>query len=75
MISTQVTSYPSPQSACKFGTVICNYVIRDAILADDIFREEPGQFQRVHILLARKVDMHLGQSVHNNYNPGVAQSR
>jgi len=53
MVSTQVRTYPGPESACKLGAAICDYVVRDAALADDVFKEEPGQFRRVDILPAR----------------------
>jgi hypothetical protein len=52
MVSTQVRIYPGPESACKLWATICNYVIRDAALADDMFKEEQGKFQRVDILPA-----------------------
>jgi len=53
MGSTEVRTYPLPESACKLGAAIGNYVVRDASLADDMFKEEPGQFRRVNILSAR----------------------
>jgi len=52
MVSTQVRTYLRPELACKLGAVICNYVVRDASLADDVFKEEPGQFRLVNILSA-----------------------
>jgi len=53
MVSTQVGSYPLPEPACKVGAAICDYVVRDSALADDVFKEAPGQFRRVDILPAR----------------------
>jgi len=53
MVSTQVRTYPRPESACKLGAGICNYVVRDGSLADDVFKEEPGQLRRVNILSVR----------------------
>jgi hypothetical protein len=53
MVSTQVRRYPGPESACKPGAAICNYVVRNATLANDEFTEEPGQFRLVYILPAR----------------------
>ena len=53
IVSTEVRTYLGPESACKLGSAICNYVIRDTTLADDVFNDELGQFQRVDILPAR----------------------
>jgi len=53
MFSTQVRTYPGPELPCKLGAAICDYVVRDAAPGDDVFKEEPGQFLRVDILLAR----------------------
>jgi hypothetical protein len=44
MGSTQVRTYPGLESACTLGAAICDYVLRDAALADDVFKEELGQF-------------------------------
>jgi len=75
MVSTQVRTYPGPESACKLRAVICDNVVRDAALADGVFKEELGQFRPGDILPARSVDCHLWQSVHDNENPGVARCR
>jgi len=53
MVSTQVRTYPGPELACKLGAAICDYVVQNAALANDVFREEPGQFRRVQILPSR----------------------
>jgi len=53
MVSTQVRTFPGPESACELSAMISNYVVRDAILADDVIKKAPGQFQRVNILPAR----------------------
>jgi hypothetical protein len=53
MVSTEVRTYPGLESACKLGAAICDYVVRNAALAHDVFKEEPGQFRRVDILPAR----------------------
>jgi hypothetical protein len=52
MVSTHVRTYPGPELACNLGAAICNYVVRDAALPDDWFKEELGQFQQVNILPA-----------------------
>ena len=52
MVSTQVLTYPAPESACKLGAAICDYVVRNAILENDVFKEEPGQFRGVNIMPA-----------------------
>lgn len=52
MVSTQGRTYPGPDSDCKLGATICNYIVWDAALADDVFKEEPGQLQQVNILPA-----------------------
>jgi hypothetical protein len=44
MVTTQVRTFPGPESACKVGAAICYYVCRDATPADDVFKEEPGPF-------------------------------
>jgi len=75
MVSTQVRTSAGPESACTLGAAICDYVVRNAAVANDVFKEELGQFRRVDILLARYVDCHLGQSVHDDENPGVARCR
>ena len=36
MVSTQVKTYLGLESACEQGAVICNYVVRDAALANDV---------------------------------------
>jgi hypothetical protein len=50
MVSTQVRTYPGAESACKLGAVICDYVVCDSALGDNVFKEEPGQFRQVNIL-------------------------
>jgi len=50
MVSTQLRTYPGPESACKLGAAISNYVTRNATLGDDVFQEKPGQFRQVDIL-------------------------
>ena len=45
MVSTQVRTYPLAESAGKLGAAICNYVVRDASLAGDVFQGKPGQFR------------------------------
>jgi len=50
MVSTQVRSYPGPESVYVLGAAICNNGVRDATVADDVFKDEPGQFRRVSII-------------------------
>jgi len=52
MVSTQVRTYPGPELACKLGAALCDSVVRDAALADDVFKGEPGQFRQVDIVPA-----------------------
>jgi len=73
MVSSEVSLYPGPESACKLGAAIFDYGEWEANLANDVFEEEPGQFRPANILLAREVDWHRCQSVHHNENPGVAR--
>jgi len=51
MVSIQGRTYPGPELACKLGAAICDCVVWDAALANDVFKEEPGQFWSVDILL------------------------
>jgi hypothetical protein len=44
MVSTHVSTYQCPDWACKLGATICNYVLRDAPLANVRFKAEAGQF-------------------------------
>jgi len=75
MVSTQVWTYPCPESSCKLGAAISEYVIRNATLANHLFKEELGQLRQVDILLARYVYCYLSQSVHDNENHSVARCR
>jgi len=66
MVSEKVRSSPGPGLSWKLGAAICHYVVRDTMLANNMFRVELGQLQQIHILPSQQVDCYLCQWVYDD---------
>ena len=49
-VSTQVRTDPRPDPECKVDAVFCDHIVRDSVVADDVFNEKQGQIRLVNII-------------------------